>query len=105
MNDQCANCGAVIRPTGKFHKCQTCGLEISRAKLTDTWKVSRLSGQGGPGRGQGRKEVAPALKKISRGVRLPAWVWAWLKTQEQSEGALLEEALVSRHKLKPPPAD
>jgi len=65
----------------------------------------KLTGQGGPGRGQGRKEVTPALKKISRGVRLSAWVWVWLKTQEQSEGALLEEALISRHELKPPPAD
>lgn len=106
MSDQCANCGAGIRPTGKFHKCQNCGLEICRAKLTDTWKVSRLSGQGGPGRGQGRKPVSPDLKKEQSKARISAWVLAWLDEHkaEGSRGELLEAALIKVHKLKPPTA-
>lgn len=41
MNSRCGNCGASIPNRGKFHRC-SCGSEFSRAKLSDTWKVSRL---------------------------------------------------------------
>jgi tRNA(Ile2) C34 agmatinyltransferase TiaS len=42
MNTRCGACGATVPNKGKFHRC-LCGAEFSRAKLSDTWKVSRLT--------------------------------------------------------------
>ena len=44
IDSRCRNCGHIIRPQkkSKSHRCSFCGLEMSRAKLSDTWKVSRL---------------------------------------------------------------
>jgi rRNA maturation endonuclease Nob1 len=39
---QCTNCGTRINPTGKFHVCRECGQELSRARLSDAWKTTRL---------------------------------------------------------------
>ena len=61
-------------------------------------------GQGGPGRGQGRKPVSPELKKEQSKARISKWVLDWLDEHrdEGSRGELLEAALIKVHKLKAP---
>jgi len=46
----------------------------------------------------------PGMKRITKGVRLPEWVWAWLDEQDEPRGTVLEKALLRVHKLKPPTA-
>jgi len=60
---------------------------------------------GGKRAGAGRKVVRPEFKKDIKGVRLPAWMWAWMDEQDESRGKLLEAALIKAYKLNPPTAD
>jgi hypothetical protein len=55
---------------------------------------------GGARKGAGRKPVLPELKKEAKGIRLSAWVWEWLDSQEQSRGKLIEDALIKVHNIK-----
>ena len=57
---------------------------------------------GGKREGSGRKPSPPELKKIPVGVKLPRWLAEWMREQPKSQAVLIEEALKSRHKLKPP---
>jgi len=41
-------------------------------------------------------------KKVAVGYRLPAWMVAWLQSRPEPATALIEDALRSRHHLKPP---
>ncbi len=60
--------------------------------------------RGGAQPGAGRKPALPCMKRITKGVRLPEWVWEWLDEQEDPRGTVLEKALLRLHKLKPPTA-
>ena len=59
--------------------------------------------KGGKRKGAGR----PALlneRKAGIYVKLPPWLIAWLAKQPESRAVLIEKALVTVHKLKPPTA-
>lgn len=43
-----------------------------------------------------------ALKKETFGTRLPKWMIDWLRGQDESQSTLIEAALISHYKLKPP---
>lgn len=58
--------------------------------------------RGGSRPGAGRKLAPSGMKRITKGVRLPEWVWAWLDMQADPRGTVLEKALLRVHKLKPP---
>ena len=57
---------------------------------------------GGERKGAGRKPSPPDLKKIPVGLKLPRWLVEWMRAQPESMPKLIEEALIARHKLKPP---
>jgi len=57
---------------------------------------------GGARQGAGRKPAPPALKKMPVSLKLQRWLIEWLDTQPESRAVLIEEALIRRHKLKPP---
>ena len=44
----------------------------------------------------------PILVKIPVGLKLPRWLIAWMKTQDQSMAVLIEEALTEKHGIEPP---
>jgi hypothetical protein len=56
---------------------------------------------GGARKGAGRKP-RPDTKKRPISVKLPPWLIAWMRAQPTSQAALIEEALMARHGLKPP---
>lgn len=58
--------------------------------------------QGGPRPGSGGPKAPPGYKKLCKGVRIREWVWNWLDEQDDPRGTMLEDALVEKHKLKPP---
>lgn len=51
---------------------------------------------------RGRPEVPELLRRELVTMRLPRWLADWLSSQPDSAGAVVESALVSRHKLKAP---
>jgi hypothetical protein len=51
---------------------------------------------------RGRKETLPALRKERVNARLPNWLNEWLETRPEGAGEAIAEALMVRHKLKPP---
>ena len=62
-------------------------------------------GQGGPGRGQGAPAKPTNLKKETKGIRLPKWLWEFVDEQEAPRDVVIEMALKKVHKLKTPPTD
>ena len=58
--------------------------------------------QGGKREGAGRPPADPLLKKVPTGYKLPQWLKGWLGEQEEPAAVLIEQALVAKHKLKPP---
>lgn len=57
---------------------------------------------GGKRNGAGRPRMPPALKKEPVNVKLPRWIVEWTAAQDESRAVLIETALTSRYKLKPP---
>lgn len=53
----------------------------------------------GPGKTIGRPATS---NRIAISVRLPAWLVEWLRAQPESQAALIEAALVAKHRLTPP---
>jgi hypothetical protein len=64
--------------------------------------MERLRGQGGPGRGQGRKPKDPLLKREPFPLRLSKWLIDWIDKQPGSRADIIEAALIKLHHLKPP---
>ena len=63
------------------------------------------SGRGGPRvAGKGKKIGAPAqdesLRRVMVSIRLPRWLAAWLKKRPESQGRLIEDALVKSYDIK-----
>jgi hypothetical protein len=58
---------------------------------------------GGKREGAGRKPVSPEFKKDPISLKLPRWLLEWLDSKEESRAVLIEEALIEKHGLKPPP--
>ena len=50
----------------------------------------------------GRKPTPPHLVRVRTKARLPQWMQDWLDAQEQSDGELIEAALIKAYGLKPP---
>ena len=61
------------------------------------------SGRGG-WRGGGRPKgstISPHLKRVNlNDFRLPRWIVDWIKSQPESGGRVMEEAIVEYYKLK-----
>lgn len=57
--------------------------------------------RGGKREGAGRPPIDPQLAKVPVGYKLPRWLVEWLRTQPNQAQAI-EDALIKRHKLKPP---
>lgn len=53
-------------------------------------------------RAVGRPKSDPKLGKIPVNLRLPFWLVAWLKDQDQSQAVIIEKALLKQYNLKPP---
>lgn len=58
--------------------------------------------RGGKREGAGRPPGDPDLVKIPLATKLPAWLVAWLREQDEPIAVLIEEALVKTHKLQGP---
>ena len=52
--------------------------------------------------GAGAPKKPPALVKVPVGLKLPRWLLEWIREQDKSQAVLIEDALIERHKLKPP---
>lgn len=65
--------------------------------------TTKLTGQGGPGRGQGRhpKTGKGGTNRPRITFRFTPWLADWLKTQENMTEAI-EQALIGFYGLKPP---
>ena len=50
----------------------------------------------------GRPKADTRLGKVPVGLRLPFWLVEWLRDQDKSQSCLIEEALISKHKLNVP---
>ena len=86
--------------TQNNEECETCSLKNYGMDCKNN-----PIGQGGPGRGQGRKPVSAQFKKEHSKARISKWVLDWLdaRRDEGSRGAIIEAALIKVHKLKAPP--
>lgn len=51
---------------------------------------------------RGRPPAAPHLARVMVAIRLPQWLVTWIEAQGGDKTALIEEALIKRHKLKAP---
>ena len=51
---------------------------------------------------RGRKPTPAPIKREQCNFRLPRWLIDWLDTQPESNGEVIEAALIRAHKLKPP---
>lgn len=60
---------------------------------------------GGKREGAGRPPIDPQMVKVPVGYRLPRWLVEWLRGQDEAAAVLIEEALIKRHRLKPPKLD
>lgn len=58
--------------------------------------------RGGKREGAGRPPVDPQLAKIPVAYRLPLWLVEWMRDQDIPASRLIEDALMRRHKIKPP---
>lgn len=58
--------------------------------------------RGGKRPGAGAKKKPKHLKKVPCPLTLPNWLMEWLDGQPESRAVLIENALCSFHKLKPP---
>ena len=58
--------------------------------------------RGGQRAGAGRPPIDPQLAKIAVSYRLPRWLVGWMRDQDIPASQLIEDALMRRHKLKPP---
>ena len=85
--------------TQNNEECETCSLKNYGMDCKNN-----PIGQGGPGRGQGRKPVSAQFKKEQSKARISRWVLDWLDEHREdgSRGELLEAALIKVHKLKAP---
>lgn len=51
---------------------------------------------------KGAPKKDPEIKKIQVGYRLPAWMVAWMRSQNKTQNELIETALIKQYNLKPP---
>ena len=57
--------------------------------------ITKPTGRGGPGRGQGRKPSSPSGKTRERfEFKVDPVVLAWLRGQDEPTGALIEKAVI-----------
>lgn len=57
--------------------------------------ITKPTGRGGPGRGQGRKPSSPSGKTRERfEFKIDPVVLAWLREQDEAAGALIEKAVI-----------
>lgn len=66
--------------------------------------MGREMRRGGKREGAGRPPLDPKLVKVPVGYKLPRWLVEWLRKQDEPAALLIEDALMKRHKLKPPPS-
>lgn len=57
---------------------------------------------GGARQGAGRKPAPLMLKKEPVSLKLPRWLIEWMDGRPESRAVLIEDAIIRRHKLKPP---
>lgn len=50
----------------------------------------------------GRPPAKPGLRRVNVPLRLPEWLVQWMAGQPKVPAALIEEALLKAHKLRPP---
>lgn len=53
-------------------------------------------------KGVGRPKIDPRMVKVPVGYKLPRWLVEWMRSQDKAQSLLIEDALITRHKLKPP---
>jgi hypothetical protein len=61
-----------------------------------------MSNHGGKRQGAGRPPGDPELVKIPVGHKLPRWLVAWMRDQDQSQAVIIEQAICEKYNLKPP---
>ena len=57
---------------------------------------------GGNRKGAGRKPSPPGTVRVMVAYRLPEYIVDWLKAHQESSTALVEEALIEKHKITAP---
>lgn len=70
--------------------------------------MSLLKGKRGRKAGQGRfeggrKPLPPDERRVNVTVKLPMWLRDWLQRQSESQGRIIEDALVKQHQITIPP--
>ena len=64
--------------------------------------IQSIPQRGGKQPGAGRPKLPAYLKKETKGIRLPLWMWDWLDGQDDARGVIVEDAIKKVHKLKTP---
>ena len=52
-----------------------------------------------------RPRVRDEFRRETTTIRLPNWLLIWLLRQDESSGVVIERALVSHYKVKPPDSE
>ena len=60
------------------------------------------SSHGGKRKGAGRPPSPPGTVRVMVSYRLPEYIVDWLKAHPESSTALVEEALIEKHRIKAP---
>lgn len=79
--------------------------KMTDKKQEQPTKRKKLTGRGGPGRGQGRKPLGlhDYERRVIKTILMPPWIWDALRSLPGwSEGRKVEKALVDQYGLKPP---
>jgi hypothetical protein len=53
--------------------------------------------RGGRRPGAGRPRIKLNDKRITKGIRLPQWLWDWIDTQSDTRGSVIETALLQHY--------
>jgi hypothetical protein len=57
---------------------------------------------GGKRKGAGKPPIDKRMVKVPVGYKLPRWLVAWIREQDEPAAVLIEDALCKIYKLKPP---
>jgi len=56
--------------------------------------------RGGKRKGAGRPKLPASKKRSMVSIKLPGFIVKWLRSQEQSQGKLIEKALIETYEIE-----
>jgi len=78
------------------------GIGLAQCKLHRIVAMVRRFGSSKTDMPAGAPKKKPELVKVPVCLKLPRWLLAWLRSQEKSMPAIIEDAICHRHKVRAP---